>query len=89
MPRVVFTPNLERHLECPPERVHATTVREALELVFGKNPRARSYILDDQGGLRAHVAVFVDGEAIADRRRLADPVGQDAEIYVMQALSGG
>ena len=89
MAQIVFTHNIQRHIECPEERVDAVTVRDALEQVFAKNPRAKSYVLDDQGALRPHVAIFVDGEMIRDRRRLSDPVTADAEIYVMQALSGG
>jgi hypothetical protein len=89
MPQVVFTQTIQRHVECPPERVEAGTVREALDIVFAKNPRARDYVLDDQGVLRPHVAIFVDGEMIRDRVKQSDPVTPDAEIYVMQALSGG
>ena len=89
MAQIVFTHNIQRHIECPEERVDAVTVRDALEQVFAKNPRAKSYVLDDQGALRPHVAIFVDGEMIRDRRKLSDPVTADAEIYVMQALSGG
>ena len=89
MPRVVFTPNIERHLSCPPMHVEADTVRAALERVFDQNSALRSYLLDDQGALRKHVAVFVDGRQVQDRSGLADRVGDDAEIYVMQALSGG
>jgi hypothetical protein len=33
--------------------------------------------------------VFVDGMQIRDRTALHDAVGPSAEIYVMQALSGG
>jgi sulfur-carrier protein len=89
MPRVVFTPNLQRHVACPPTDATGVTVREVLEAVFAANPRARGYVLDDQGELRANMAVFVDGRQVADRRRLTDPVRPDAEIHVMQALSGG
>jgi sulfur carrier protein ThiS len=39
--------------------------------------------------LRKHIAVFVDGKMVADREGLSDPVNQDSEIYIMQALSGG
>ena len=46
-------------------------------------------MLDEHGALRFHMAVFVDGVPIEDRRSLGDPVAGDAEIYVMQALSGG
>ncbi len=89
MTRVVFTPNLQRHVPSPPASVQARTVREALDAVFATNPRARGYVLDDQGELRHHMVVFVDGELIRDRAGLTDAVGPDAEVYVMQALSGG
>lgn len=45
--------------------------------------------MDDQGALRRHMAVFVDGRQIKDRRGLSDAVGETSEVYVMQALSGG
>jgi molybdopterin synthase sulfur carrier subunit len=86
---VVFTPNLKRHVDCPTEIVDGATVRAVLEAVFAANPRLRGYVLDDQGALRKHMSVFVDGRQIADRATLADPVQPASEIYVMQALSGG
>lgn len=89
MPRVSFTPNLQRHLSCPARDVTGTTVRAALDQVFSDNPALRTYVLDDQNRLRKHIAVFVDGSVIADRNRLTDGVPPDGEIYVMQALSGG
>ena len=89
MPHISFTPNLKRHLDCPPQAVAAPTVAAALAAVFVQNPGLRGYVLDDQGRLRQHVAVFVDGELIGDRVGLSDPVGADSEIFVAQALSGG
>jgi hypothetical protein len=64
-------------------------VRQVLDAVFEGNPRARGYVLDDQGAVRPHMVVFVDGRQMRDRRHLSDPVRRDAEIYVAQALSGG
>jgi sulfur-carrier protein len=89
MPRVVFTPNLRRHLPSSPSEVSGQTVRDVLQAVFQENPKLRSYILDDQDRLREHVVVFIDGEAIQDRVDLSDAVGENTEIFVMQALSGG
>lgn len=89
MARIAFTPNLRRHLEADPAQVPAGTVRSALEIVFAANQRLRSYILDDQGALRQHVVVFIDGERARDRAGLTDVVREESEIYVMQALSGG
>ncbi len=89
MPTIRFTQNIQRHVPCPPGRVTAATVRDALEALFAKNPAARSYVLDDQGLLRRHMIVFVDGEVVRDRERLTDAVADGAEIDVFQALSGG
>jgi sulfur-carrier protein len=89
MPTVAFTPNLGRYLDCPPEEVPGATVAEALEGVFDRNPRLRGYIVDEQGRLRQHVAVFVAGELISDRVHLSDRVEPGQDIFVMQALSGG
>jgi sulfur-carrier protein len=86
---VSFTPNLERHVECPTRTAEGGSVRAVLDAVFAANPRLRGYVLDDQGALRRHMSVFVDGQQIQDRERLSDPVRPASEIYVMQALSGG
>lgn len=89
MPRVVFTPNLQRHIRAPEMQVSAATVREALEAVFAEHPRLRGYVEDDQRRLRKHMVIFVDGRPVLDRHALQDPVSPSSEIYVMQALSGG
>ena len=89
MPKVSFTQNLRRHLSVPRAEVQGATVREALEAVFDENPILRSYIVDDQGRLRKHVAVFIDGEMVEDREGLSDAVEPSADLVVMQALSGG
>ncbi len=89
MVQVVFTPNLQRHVSCPPVEVAGSTVAEALTNVFDNNPTLRRYVLDDQGALRKNMVIFVDGLALKDRRTLNDRVGDNAEIFVMQALTGG
>ena len=89
MARVTFTANLQRHLSCPDQTVPGSTVRGVLDRVFAIDPRLRSYILDDQDRVRRHVAIYVNGDRIADRERLSDAVGDDDEVFVVQALSGG
>jgi hypothetical protein len=89
VPKVIFTSNLQRHLDCPETAVAQGTVASALAQVFSAQPRARSYVLDEQGQLRKHVTVFVDGRRVRDRERLTDAVGESSEVYVMQALTGG
>jgi hypothetical protein len=89
MANIVFTPNLQRHVACPPAEVAGGTVREVLDGVFAANGRARGYVLDEQGALRKHMVVFVNGIQIRDSIHLSDPVPPGGEVYVMQALSGG
>jgi molybdopterin synthase sulfur carrier subunit len=87
--RVSFTANLQRHLSCPDQTVPGSTVRVVLDQVFATEPRLRSYILDDQGRVRRHVAIYINGDRIADRMTLTDPVADADEVFVFQALSGG
>ena len=64
-------------------------MREALEAYFKANPPARSYVFDDQGALRKHMAIFINGDPVLDRTKLADSVPADGTVDVLQALSGG
>jgi len=89
MARVHFTTNLRRHVDCPSVDADGSTLREVLARVFENQQRLGFYVLDEQGGLRKHMMVLIDGQRIKDRDRLSDPVGPDSEVYVMQALSGG
>ena len=89
MTQVSFTENLRRHIECPPVSVSGATAREVLDAVFADNPMLKSYILDDQGRVRRHVNVFINGDMVSDRLKLSDPVGPNDEVFVFQALSGG
>jgi len=89
MPRIAFTPQLRRFLAAPEVESAATTLRAALDDAFASNPRLRAYVLDDQGHLRANMVVFIDGRRCGDRIALADPLGAESRVHVLQALSGG
>jgi len=89
MPKVAFTPNIQRHVACRDTEVAGRTIREVLDNLFVANPRARHYVLDDQAALRKHMSIYLDGALIRDRVRLSDPVTETSDIYVFQALSGG
>ncbi len=86
---LTFTPNIQRHVACPRSDAPGSTVREALGAFFAEHPNVRGYVLDDQGALRPHMTVFVNGQPVRDRVHLGDPIAPDAEVFVMQALSGG
>jgi hypothetical protein len=89
MPHVEFTPNLARQTRTASFDVPGGAVAEALQAVFTELPAMRGHIMDDQGAVRQHVVIFLDGTSLKDRRHLSDPVRPDSGIFVMQALSGG
>ena len=89
MATVRFTQNIQRHVPCPTREIAGTTLRDVLNHYFLENERARGYVLDEQGKVRQHMIVFIDGEMAQDRDRLSDAVKEDSLIDVIQALSGG
>lgn len=89
MPKVRFTRNIQRHVACPERDIEGSTVTEVLSGYFALHPQARGYVLDDQGRLRQHMAIFIDGNQIRDRDKLSDAVPATATIDLVQALSGG
>lgn len=89
MPRLVFTQQLRRFTDAPEVDSAARHLRAALEDAFAVNSKLRGYVLDDQGHLRANVAVFIDGRLVRDRVKLDDPLEADSQVHVLQALSGG
>ena len=89
MATVRFTRNIQRHVACPDREISGTTLRVVLDGYFRENERARGYVLDEQGKIRQHMVVFIDGELVRDRDHLSDPVQPSSMIDVIQALSGG
>lgn len=97
MARVVLAPALTRWLPSTEGhsggelsmRLAGGNVDELLQAVFARHPSLRGYVLDEHGAVRHHVAIFIDGQCLRDKRDLGQPVDADAELYVMQALSGG
>jgi sulfur carrier protein ThiS len=89
MPTVEFAPALTRHVACPPQEVGAATLRSALEAALAAAPPLRAYVLDDQGAVRKHVAVFVNAKMIPSRTELDLPLAPADKVMVIQALTGG
>jgi sulfur-carrier protein len=89
VPTVSFAPALTRHVPCPPQEVSAADVRAALDAAFRAAPPLRHYVLDEQGGVRKHVALFVNGEMLMRDRALERPLSAGDQVMVIQALTGG
>ena len=69
--------------------VSGATLGQAFEDLFLQHPNLRGYVLDELGQLRHHVAVFVDGDALPRRSALSRPLADNAQVHILQALSGG
>ena len=89
MARIFFTQQLRRFTEAPEVNTDATSLRDALEAAFTGTPNLRGYVLDDQGHLRKHVIVFIDGRRVRDYVQLDDALAADSQVHVLQALTGG
>jgi len=90
MAKVVFTANLRRYTGGVAEtRAAGERVCDLLRALDEAIPGIRHYLVTDQGSLRRHVSLFVDGEAVADRSGLTDGIGPESTVHILQALSGG
>lgn len=65
--------------------VDGASVGEALRDLERRHPDLRGWVLDEQGRVREHVNVFVDGEA----GDAATPVPAGGTVHVLSAISGG
>jgi molybdopterin synthase sulfur carrier subunit len=89
MPSIAFTSHLREIGPVEPISGEGATLCELLDMVAADYPRVKTYVLDDQGRLRKHIAVFVDGSLQQRDRVLSLSLSPAAKVYVMQALSGG
>ena len=89
MAQLYFTQQLRRFVDAPAMHIDAATLRDALEEAFTTAPQLRGYVLDDQGHLRKHVIVFIDGQRVRDYETLDDALLASSEVHVLQALTGG
>ena len=65
------------------------TAAEVIEALAREHPGIRDRVLDEQGELRRHVNIFIDGENARSLGGLAAQVGANSEIWIHPALSGG
>ena len=87
---VRFTKALKRFFPSLGEyNSNANTLSAVLNEINDRHPGIINYILDEQGSLRKHVNIFINGDMINDRTSLSDPFEANDEIYIIQALSGG
>ena len=89
MATIAFTPHLRAVGPTQQEACAGSTLSEMLDDLDPRYPRLKAYVLDDQGRLRKHVAIFIDGVMTPRERALTRPLDGSSHVYVFQALSGG
>lgn len=65
------------------------TLGEALDALWAVHPALHDRVLDEQGGVRQHINMFVGKENSRYAGGFATPVKNDAEILIVPAVSGG
>ena len=90
MIRVKFTYALKRFFpKISSIDIEAKSLEELIEQLEEHFPGIRGYVLEDYGGIRKHVNIFINGQIVQDKIALSDPIKGGDEVYIMQALSGG
>jgi sulfur-carrier protein len=89
MARISFTQHLRAVGPADPASYDGATLAEVLAAVARDFPRLPAYLLDDQGQLRRHIAVFIDGVMAPRDQALARPLATNSDVHIFQALSGG
>lgn len=65
--------------------VEGQTVGQVIGRLEREHPRLQGWILDEQGAIREHVKVFVNGDVAG----LDDAVRSEDRVHVLPAISGG
>ena len=84
----IFIPTQLRNYTGGATRVEAAgrTVDELLAALDARYPGVRFRVVDEQGRIRKHMRIFVDGERVEE---VGAKVGAKGEVHIFGALSGG
>ncbi len=70
-------------------RSSPATVREALNELWSLHVGLRDRVVTEQGKLRQHVNIFLNGENIRRKQLLETAVTESGEITILPSVSGG
>ena len=65
------------------------SVSEVFRALGERYPGIRHRVLNEQGGVREHINIFVGEESIRYTGGLDTPVPGECEIFIIPAVSGG
>jgi molybdopterin converting factor small subunit len=69
--------------------VSAPTIGALIEALEAQHPGLRERILDDKGGVRRFVNIFVGEDDIRYLNHLETPLADTAEVSIVPAIAGG
>jgi molybdopterin synthase sulfur carrier subunit len=88
--RLVLPAPLRRYADEREEvEISGGTLGAALDDLAVRLPQLERRLRDERGQLRPHVLMFVNGVSVRTGAPMDTPVGDDAEIFVAPAVSGG
>jgi photosystem II stability/assembly factor-like uncharacterized protein/molybdopterin converting factor small subunit len=85
MPIVTLRPPLQDLAGSREIEVDGGTVAELLRALERSRPRLSGWVLDDQGRIREHIAVFVNQDRVSSDAH----VGTGDRVHVLPSISGG
>ena len=85
MATVTLRAPLKQRVGAASLEVEGGTVAEVVRALEAQAPAIKGWVTDDQGRVRRHVNVFVNGEPATD----GDPVATDDRIDIIHAITGG
>lgn len=90
MPTIEFTDILRRFFpELKPVDAPEGSLYDVVVDLDARYPGLRKYILDDQGDVRKHVAVAINGAFVREKKARTIMLDDKSNVLILQALSGG
>ncbi len=87
---VRFPPHLRRFIQLPSScEVAASNVDQLIDELENQFAGVRNYLLHENGALRQHVNLFLDGKLVVEKELGQVSLENVSELVIMQALSGG
>jgi molybdopterin synthase sulfur carrier subunit len=73
----------------PETEVEGSTVAEVISALEARHPGFRERLLDESGGLRRFVNVYVDEEDVRFQQGLDTSVPEGSQVAIIPAVAGG
>lgn len=65
------------------------TIREVIESLEAQHPGLRARLLDDKGGVRRYINIFLNDEDVRFGAGLDQPVKDGDKLAIVPAIAGG